>query len=82
MIVFTNATGEKIRAGFTENFPETELVMTLEGEWKVDSLNKSIGPVESVAMKPLQDWTRYDQHAVTNILFLNFQTWHTGSSAR
>jgi hypothetical protein len=38
------------------NFPETQVVQTLENSWKIDFKNKKIGPKETVEFPKLTDW--------------------------
>ena len=45
------------KAGMSKkNFPETELVQTLENSWTVNFINKEIGPSELITFSELTDW--------------------------
>ena len=63
-IVFTNTRNEMTKPGYPVNFPETESIMTLEGEWEVEFLNKTFGPVEPMVMGSLYDWTSSNNDAM------------------
>jgi len=56
-IVFTNQKNAHTGSGYAENFPETDVLYTLDGEWTVDFLNKDIAPEEKQEWKELKDWT-------------------------
>ncbi|NQU65481.1 MAG: hypothetical protein HQ517_14525, partial [SAR324 cluster bacterium] len=58
-VVFTNASNEKIKVGYSENFPEKKLVQTIDTEWQIEFENKAIAP-GTIATKDLTDWTASD----------------------
>jgi len=63
-IVFTNNMNEMVKAGYGENFPEKEKVITLEGDWEIEFMNKTLGPAEPLIMESLADWTSSEDDAV------------------
>ena len=54
-VVFSNATVD-LNNAYTKNFPNAEIVKTLNNSWKVDFKNKDIGPSEIVDFPVLTDW--------------------------
>ncbi|WP_045030944.1 glycosyl hydrolase [Draconibacterium sediminis] len=48
---------DKKEATQTANFPDFRKVMTLEGKYTVNFLNKEIGPIEAVVFDKLSDWS-------------------------
>jgi hypothetical protein len=57
-IVFTEE-AQPEAPSFQSNFPETVNTRPLTREWKVDFLNKEIGPKKPVTMQSLRDWSSY-----------------------
>ena len=57
-VVFTNADAEAINAGYQKNFPEPELIQTINQSFSVDFINKDIGPEQSVVFEELIDWAK------------------------
>lgn len=57
-IVFTNITDSELKKGKKENFPEFEILKTIEGPFTVDFENKEIGPSESQVFNELKDWAK------------------------
>jgi hypothetical protein len=63
-LVFTNAENELTSPGYLQNFPLTETLMTIDGDWQVDFLNKKIGPREKVYPERLWDWTNSQNDSI------------------
>ncbi len=57
-VVFTNATNDIIMPASETNFPEPEVLSTVEGPFTVDFANKEIGPKETVNFEILTDWSK------------------------
>ena len=57
-IVFTNATNENIISAYSSNFPDFKTLVTIEGPFKVDFINKKIGPNEIQHFNTLEDWSK------------------------
>lgn len=56
-VVFTNRENETTSKGYAQNFPDPKAIVTIDGSWTVEFLNKDIGPRESVFLSQLSDWT-------------------------
>ncbi len=56
-VVFTKGTAPGIKKGYSLNFPEPELIQTINGPFTVDFKNKAIGPEQDVVFDELQDWS-------------------------
>ena len=63
-IVFTNQINEKTGLGYIENFPDAESILTIDGDWTIDFLNKDIGPKEPLHVTNLTDWTHSDNEQI------------------
>lgn len=57
-IVFTNAENSNIQNAAALNFPEFKKITSVESPFKVDFLNKEIGPVEIQNFETLTDWSK------------------------
>ncbi len=55
-LVFTDVVNADVKKGFKTNFPEPEVIQTLENTYTVDFKNKAIGPQQPVAFEKLTDW--------------------------
>lgn len=56
-IVFSNSEEGNSEMVTQANFPDMEIVKTLNSPWKVDFQNKAIGPKETIEFESLSDWT-------------------------
>ncbi len=56
-VVFSNSGIDEIDNGYSLNFPEQELVQTLDKPWTVDFINKEIGPAATIKFPTLTDWS-------------------------
>ena len=63
-IVFTNMSNENVSEGYSQNFPEPEVLKTISGIWQVDFHNKEIGPEDIVEFETLYDWTDADSELI------------------
>jgi hypothetical protein len=57
-VVFTNADAKAINGEYQKNFPEPELIQTINQSFSVDFINKDIGPEQSVVFEELIDWAK------------------------
>jgi hypothetical protein len=57
-IVFTNATDDEIIPAKSKNFPEPEIIATVESTFTIDFANKEIGPNETISYEKLADWSK------------------------
>jgi hypothetical protein len=63
-IVFSNAENEYTRKGYSMNFPVAQKIFDIEGPWRVDFVNKDIGPSEEIFFDSLKDWKNNQLDAV------------------
>lgn len=63
-VVFTNEENDRTAKGYAKNFPASETLLTLGGEWTVDFLNKETGPSSPVVLSALKDWTTSDDERI------------------
>jgi hypothetical protein len=63
-VVFTNTVNERTAPASASNFPGTETLQTIEGDWQVDFQNKDIGPVGVQTFPALRDWTSSEDAAI------------------
>nr|WP_319509530.1 glycosyl hydrolase [uncultured Draconibacterium sp.] len=57
-VVFCKNDDEDIKAGYAINFPEPQVLQTINKSFTVDFLNKEIGPAEPVVFEKLSDWSK------------------------
>lgn len=64
-VVFTSDdTNTDVKPNYTSNFPEYKKLKTIETPFKVDFLNKEIGPKEQVVFNTLIDWKDSDNEQI------------------
>jgi len=63
-VVFTNEVNKEVKPAFATNFPAFEKIKKIEEPFKVDFLNKDIGPKETVVFNQLMDWANSDDEKI------------------
>lgn len=63
-VLFTNVNDSSINRGWESNFPEPEIIKTIEGPFQVDFENKEIGPVQIQVFKELQNWVDFEDEKI------------------
>ncbi|MGB5943955.1 MAG: glycosyl hydrolase [Leeuwenhoekiella sp.] len=56
-VIFGNKTPKTINTGYVTNFPDFEEVKLIDEDFKLNFLNKEIGPKDTVLLDKLIDWT-------------------------
>jgi len=56
-IVFTKQKNDKTKSGYAANFPDSDILLTLDSEWTINFHNKDIGPSDPLKTSVLTDWT-------------------------
>jgi hypothetical protein len=62
-VIFPHAPADRKTVAKTDNFPQPELQMTLEGPWKVH-FNPDLGSPEQTTFDTLTDWTRHESRGI------------------
>jgi hypothetical protein len=62
-VVFTHSPADRKTVAKTDNFPQPELQMTLEGSWTVH-FNPDLGGPEQTTFDTLTDWTRHESRGI------------------
>ncbi|MGQ1783604.1 MULTISPECIES: glycosyl hydrolase [unclassified Saccharicrinis] len=63
-VVFVNTERRSVKEGYATNFPEPELLQTIEQPFSVDFTNKEIGPKEPIVFNTLTDWSLSDNDKI------------------
>lgn len=63
-IIFTDRQTEKTKSTLKQNFPDFQILKTLDEVWSVDFSNKDMGPAETIALDKLASWTTFEDDKV------------------
>lgn len=63
-VVFTDVDAKDIKSAYKSNFPEPEVIQTLNQAFTVDFKNKEIGPKTPVKFETLTDWAASDDEVI------------------
>lgn len=63
-VIFTKLPNKKTNPSQTSNFPEHKKLITLNGQYKVDFLNKDIAPKGPIRLEELIDWSKSDNEQI------------------
>ena len=57
-VIFSNAKGKEIKTEFLSNFPEANIIATINNSFEVNFENKEIGPKQNITFDVLEDWSK------------------------
>ena len=63
-VVFSNEEPNTADTKYEVNFPEPEVIKTLDNPWQVEFKNKEIGPKETIEFPTLTDWITHENEKI------------------